>query len=274
MRPTRWLASRRFSGLGRLGMTWVMLRWILGHHADRDSLPVTVTIADGPPGPVVPDDFAGLTGNARPLNAGNAGVDGYLFRPGQRLASHPVPQPGGCAACGSAADRWTSTRPLLHRAGRIRRGWTTCSASAAAAGAQVIYSLRLLSPSGKPVAGLKLADAEAAGYYWGGTGKPGQLRDRERAGLARSTVTRAIRTTRHLRGNRRRPGQRPYPSYLATWQDFAGAGAGGGARRAAGRAGHRGLHAADLHAGPGPPACPGPRYAVRPTDDWLTPLPG
>ena len=112
---------------------------------------------------MVPDDFAGLSFERGPLNAGNAGVDGYLFRP-DNDSLVTCSATWGCAACGSAADRWTSTAAGTGPDGYT--GMTTCSLRAAAQ-AQVIYSLRLLSPSGKPVAGLKSADAEAAGYIWG-----------------------------------------------------------------------------------------------------------
>ena len=222
MRRTRWLASRRFSGLGRLGMTWVMLRRILGHHADRDSLPVTVTIADGPPGPVVPDDFAGLSFERGPLNAGNAGVDGYLFRPDndslvtlfRNLGLRSLRIGGGSVdfypPAGTGPDGYTGVDNLF--------------GFAAAAGAQVIYSLRLLSPSGKPVAGLRSADAEAAGYIWG----------RYRENLASFAIGNEPdwHAFHSYPGHPHDPaiyeeiGGVPgsaYPSYLATWQDFAGA---------------------------------------------------
>ena len=41
--------------------------------------PVTITRGAGPPGPDIPDDFAGLSFEVGPLNPGNAGVRGYLF---------------------------------------------------------------------------------------------------------------------------------------------------------------------------------------------------
>jgi hypothetical protein len=43
--------------------------------------PVTITIDGEHPGPVVPDDFAGLSFERGPLNPGNAGVSGNLFSP-------------------------------------------------------------------------------------------------------------------------------------------------------------------------------------------------
>jgi hypothetical protein len=147
-------------------MTRVMLRRILGgHQADRDSHPVTVTIADGPPGPVVPDDFAGLSFERGPLNPGNAGVDGYLFRADndslvtlfRNVGLRSLRIGGGSVdfypPAGTGPDGFTGVDNLF--------------AFAAAAGAQVIYSFRLLNPSSKPIAGLQAADAEAAGYIWG-----------------------------------------------------------------------------------------------------------
>src|SRR5690349_24532388 len=43
--------------------------------------PVTVTIDAGHPGPVVPDDFAGLSFERGPLVDGDAGVSGNVFSP-------------------------------------------------------------------------------------------------------------------------------------------------------------------------------------------------
>jgi hypothetical protein len=43
--------------------------------------PVTITIDEGPPGPAVPGDFAGLSFERGPLESGNAGLSGNLFTP-------------------------------------------------------------------------------------------------------------------------------------------------------------------------------------------------
>src|SRR6201986_3186178 len=130
-----------------------MLRRILGHGAEdapAHSQPVTVTVEDGPPGPVVPDDFAGLSFERGPLNAGNAGVDGYLFRPGndslvtlfRDMGLRNLRIGGGSVdfypPAGTGPDGFTGGDNLF--------------AVAAAAGAQVIYSLRLLSPRAQPLA--------------------------------------------------------------------------------------------------------------------------
>jgi hypothetical protein len=207
-------------------MTWVMLRRILGHRADGDApghaQPVTVTIADGPPGPVVPDDFAGLSFERGPLNPGNAGVDGYLFRPDnsslvtlfRNLGLRNLRIGGGSVdfypPAGTGPDGFTGVDNLF--------------AFAAAAGTRVIYSLRLLSPGGKPVAGLKSVDAQAAGYIWG----------RYRENLASFAIGNEPdwHAFHSYPGHPHDPaiyeeiGGVPgsaYPSYLATWQDFAGA---------------------------------------------------
>lgn len=45
------------------------------------SHPITITLRAGPPGPAIPEDFAGLSFERGPLNPGNAGVPGYLFDP-------------------------------------------------------------------------------------------------------------------------------------------------------------------------------------------------
>lgn len=145
-------------------MTWVMLRRILGHQADRHSHPVAVTIEDGPPGPVVPDDFAGLSFERGPLNPGNAGVDGYLFRADndslvtlfRNVGLRSLRMGGGSVdfypPAGAGPDGFTGVDNMFD--------------FAVAAGAQVIYSFRLLNPSSKLVAGLKPAAAQAAGYIW------------------------------------------------------------------------------------------------------------
>src|SRR5437763_6117866 len=62
------LAGRRRRGTG-------------ARSARRDSHPVTITVDDENPGPVVPGDFAGLSFERGPINPGNAGVAGYLFSP-------------------------------------------------------------------------------------------------------------------------------------------------------------------------------------------------
>src|SRR5258708_27125628 len=50
--------------------------------AQRPIHPVTIAIQAGPPGPVVPGDFAGLSFERGPLTSGTAGLSGNLFTPG------------------------------------------------------------------------------------------------------------------------------------------------------------------------------------------------
>jgi len=128
--------------------------------------PVTVTIDDGHPGPVVPGDFAGLSFERGPLlSPGNAGVSGNLFSPANnslitlfrnlglgnlRIGGGTVDQ---LIPAGTGSDGFTGIDNLF--------------AFAAAAGMKVIYSLRLLSPAANPVSDLKAVHAQAAGRIWG-----------------------------------------------------------------------------------------------------------
>jgi len=126
--------------------------------------PVTVTIDAGHPGPVVPDDFAGLSFERGPLNPGNAGVSGNLFSPvnnslitlfrnlglgSLRIGGGTVDQ---LIPAGTGSDGLTGIDNLF--------------AFAAAAGVKVIYSLRLLSPAADPIGDLKAVHAQAAGHIW------------------------------------------------------------------------------------------------------------
>ncbi len=205
-------------------MTLVMLRRILGHGAAGDApgqpLPVTVTIGDGPPGPTVPDDFAGLSFERGPLNPGHAGVTGYLFRADNDSLVTLFRNVGlrNLRIGGGSVDFYPP-------AGTGPYGFTGVDhlfEFAAAAGAQVIYSFRLLSPGGKPVPGLKSADAQAAGYIW--------RRYRERLASFAIGNEPDWPAFHSYPGHPHDPaiyeeiGGVPgsaYPSYLATWQDFA-----------------------------------------------------
>ena len=132
--------------------------------ARLDSHPVTITIDDDHPGPVVPGDFAGLSFERGPLNPGNAGVTGYLFSPANdslvtlfrnlglgslRVGGGSVDQliPAGLGSDGFA-------------------GIDNLFAFAAVAGVKVIYTFRLLSPGAAPIDDLKSINAQAAGYIW------------------------------------------------------------------------------------------------------------
>jgi hypothetical protein len=126
--------------------------------------PVTITIDAEHPGPVVPDDFAGLSFERGPLSPGNAGVAGYLFSPGnnslvtlfRNLGLRNLRIGGGSVddlvPAGTGSDGFTGIDNLFAFAG--------------VAGVKVIYSLRLLSPGAKPIRDLKSIDAQVAGYIW------------------------------------------------------------------------------------------------------------
>ena len=126
--------------------------------------PVTITIDAEARGPVVPDDFAGLSFERGPLNPGNAGVAGYLFNPANtslvtlfRTVGLRSLRIGGGSVdfyvpAGTGSDGFTGIDNLF--------------AFAAAAGTRVIYSLRLLSPADRPVQNLESVNARVAGYIW------------------------------------------------------------------------------------------------------------
>ncbi len=126
--------------------------------------PITITIDAGHPGPVVPGDFAGLSFERGPLNPGNAGVAGYLFSEAnnslvtlfRNLGLRNLRIGGGSVddfiPAGTGSDGFTGIDNLF--------------AFAAAAGVKVIYTLRLLSPSARPIGDLKSINARAAGYIW------------------------------------------------------------------------------------------------------------
>jgi hypothetical protein len=126
--------------------------------------PVTITVDSGTAGPVVPEDFAGLSFERGPLNPGNAGVAGYLFSTAntslvalfRNVGLRSLRIGGGSVdefiPAGTGGDGYTGIDNLF--------------AFAAAAGARVIYSLRLLSPAAKPVKDLESVNAQIAGYIW------------------------------------------------------------------------------------------------------------
>jgi hypothetical protein len=132
--------------------------------AMRGTQPVTITIDPDVRGPAVPEDFAGLSFERGPLNPGNAGVAGYLFSPAntslvtlfRNLGLRSLRIGGGSVdvfiPAGTGSDGFTGIDNLF--------------AFAAAAGARVIYSHRLLSPAAKPVKDLQSVNAHVAGYIW------------------------------------------------------------------------------------------------------------
>jgi len=127
--------------------------------------PVTITIDSAHPGPVVPDDFAGLSLERGPLGPGNTGISGNLFTPANNSLVTLFRNLGlGSLRIGG------STVDQLIPAGTGSDGFTgidSLFAFAAAAGVKVIYSLRLLSPGAQPIGDLKAVNARVAGYIWG-----------------------------------------------------------------------------------------------------------
>jgi hypothetical protein len=127
--------------------------------------PVTITVDPKARGPVVPEDFAGLSFERGALSPGNAGVAGYLFSPAntslvtlfRNLGLRSLRIGGGSVdeliPAGTGSDGFAGIDNLF--------------AFAAAAGVRVIYTLRLLSPAAAPVEDLQSIDAHIAGYIWG-----------------------------------------------------------------------------------------------------------
>ena len=126
--------------------------------------PVTITMDAGRPGPAIPDDFAGLSFERGPLNAGNAGVSGDMFSPDDhslvtlfrnvglgnlRIGGGTVDQ---LIPAGTGSDGFGGIDGLF--------------AFAAAAGVKVVYTLRLLSPAAQPAGDLEALHAQAAGHIW------------------------------------------------------------------------------------------------------------
>ena len=125
---------------------------------------LTISIDMEHPGPVIPEDFAGLSFERGPLNSGNAGVPGYLFSPEtdslitlfRNLGLRSLRIGGGSidtmAVAGTGSDGFTGIDKLFE--------------FAAAACTRVIYSLRLLNPSSAPIADLASVDAKIAEHIW------------------------------------------------------------------------------------------------------------
>ena len=161
------------AGSGSLSLANIPVLGWLGYRRPGDHLimpimtgahPVTITIDAGPPGPVIPADFAGLSFERGPLNAGNAGVSGDMFSPDDhslvtlfrnvglrnlRIGGGTVDQ---LIPAGTGSDGFGGIDGLF--------------AFAAAAGVKVVYSLRLLSPAAQPAGDLKTLHAQAAGHIW------------------------------------------------------------------------------------------------------------
>jgi hypothetical protein len=126
--------------------------------------PVTIIVDAEHPGPLVPDDFAGLSFERGPLSPRHAGVAGYLFSPAnsslvnlfRNLGLRNLRIGGGTVdeliPAGTGSDGFTGIDHLF--------------AFADVAGVQVIYTLRLLNLSAQPASDLKSIGAQIAGYIW------------------------------------------------------------------------------------------------------------
>jgi hypothetical protein len=164
MGAVRMPLSSRLHGTARRILASRPYRSAGPQYARPGSHPVTITIDVEYPGPVVPDDFAGLSFERGPLNPGNAGVAGYLFSPAnnslvtlfRNMGLRNLRIGGGSVddfvPAGTGSDGFTGIDSLF--------------GFAAAAGVKVIYTLRLLNPSSKPISELKSVNAQAAGYIW------------------------------------------------------------------------------------------------------------
>ncbi|GEM_PF-293990 len=145
-------------------------RWWRGgpaRAARRASHPVTIILGSAEAaiaGQEIPASFPGLSFERGTLDPGNAGVPGYLFSP----ANTPL----------VTLFRSTGLRSLRIGGGSVdqkapagigRDGFTgidSLFAFAGAAGVTVIYTLRLLRPSGWAAGELRSVNARIAGYIW------------------------------------------------------------------------------------------------------------
>ena len=221
----------------------------MGHHLVMQHL-VTITIDSAHPGPVVPDDFAGLSFERGPLGPGNAGVAGNLFTPenGSLVTLSRNLGLGSLRIGGGTVDQ-------LIPAGTGGDGFTGIDnlfAFAAVAGVKVIYSLRMLSTSANPIGDLQAVHAQAAGHIW----------DRHRENVASF----AIGNEPDWHAYHTYPGHSwdpaiyedapgvpgsAYASYLTRWRSLAATISGSGAGSTVVRPRSGGLYQDDLHSSPG-----------------------
>ena len=133
--------------------------------AGANAHPVTVTVDARHPGPVVPDDFAGLSFERGPLVGGDAGVSGNVFSPGNNslITLFRNMGLGSLRIGGGTVDQLI---PVGMGSDGLA-GIDSLFGFASAAGVKVIYSLRMLSPAANPIKDLKAAHAQVAGHIWG-----------------------------------------------------------------------------------------------------------
>ena len=212
--------------------------------------PVTITIDAGHPGPVIPDDFAGLSFERGPLSPGNAGVSGDMFSPEnsslvtlfRNLGLGSLRIGGGTVdqliPAGTGSDGFTGIDDLF--------------AFAAAAGVKVIYSLRLLSPAPSPSATCKRSMPRPPGTSGVATGS-----NVASFAIGNEPDWHAYHTYQghpldpaiyeEVSGV---PGS-AYPSYLARWRSIADAIAGAAPGAPLSGPDTGGLYQEDLHSRPG-----------------------
>lgn len=181
--------------------------------------PVTVTVNTSAHGYAIPIDFSGLSFERGTLSSGNAGASGYIFSPAnsqvvtlfQNLGIKNLRVGGGSvddeSVVGTGSDGYLGIDNLF--------GFSKAS------GSNVIYTVRLLNPSSKPIPNLMAADAAAAGYIW--SNYQANLANfaigNEPDFFSYHTVDPLIFQTLPGRAN----AGTAFPSYLADWTNFANA---------------------------------------------------
>ena len=127
------------------------------------SSPITVTVDTTSHGFAIPTDFSGIGFERGTLNSGNAGASGYIFSPSntqvvtlfQNLGIKNLRIGGGSVddeiPVGTGSDGYLGVDALF--------------GFAPAAGIKVLYSMRLLNPSGS-ITNLMQDDANAGAYIW------------------------------------------------------------------------------------------------------------
>ncbi len=181
--------------------------------------PVTVTVTTNSHGYAIPIDFSGLSFERGTLSSGNAGASGYIFSPSnsqvvplfQNLGIKNLRVGGGSvddeSVVGTGSDGYLGVDNLF--------GFSKAS------GANVIYTVRLLNPSSKPIPNLMAEDAAAAGYVWSNY-KANLVNfaiGNEPDFFSYHTVDPLIFQTLPERAN----AGTAFPSYLADWTNFADA---------------------------------------------------
>ena len=181
------------------------------------SEPVSIVVQAGAGGRVIPRDFTGLSFERGALNSGNAGVPGYFFSASNtelvtlfRNAGIKNLRIGGNTVdmdipAGTGSDGYTGVDNLF--------------GFAAAAGANVIYSLRMQSPSSNPIPNLVADDASAAQYIWQ---RYQSLVNSFSIGNEPDWHSYHLHDPAIYETTPGEPGS-AYPSYLADWRKFAGA---------------------------------------------------